>query len=47
MIDRRVRGRYPNTGMTWGDCGRVYFLLSEEELRSHRLERPWPSVEMC
>jgi hypothetical protein len=32
----------PRTGMTWGDCGRIFYLISDDELESHRLaEKPW------
>jgi len=32
----------PRTGMTWGDCGRLFYLISDDELTSHRLaEKPW------
>jgi hypothetical protein len=34
--------------MMWGDCGRVYYLISDEERRAHRFdEKPWAFVEMC
>jgi uncharacterized protein YwqG len=45
---RPVRSQYPETGMLWGDCGRVYYLINEQELREHRLaEKPWAMVETC
>src|SRR5262249_18455397 len=37
----------PRTGMMWGDCGRVYYLIGEDELRAHRFaQKPWATVEM-
>jgi len=45
---RSGRGKAPQTGMTWGDSGRLYYLISDDELRSHRLtQRPWVMVQMC
>jgi uncharacterized protein YwqG len=37
----------PETGMTWGDAGRIYFLIDEGELKAHQFVRASPSVEMC
>jgi uncharacterized protein YwqG len=32
----------PRTGMTWGDCGRIFYLIGDNELKSQRLaEKPW------
>jgi uncharacterized protein YwqG len=32
----------PRTGMMWGDCGRIYYLTSDDELKAHQLaEKPW------
>jgi len=44
---QRLRGQYPETGMTWGDCGRIYYLIGEEELRTHHFDKPWATLEMC
>jgi uncharacterized protein YwqG len=44
----RTIDQYPRTGMMWGDCGRVYYLVNERQLRAHRLtEKPWAMIEMC
>jgi uncharacterized protein YwqG len=38
----------PKTGMMWGDAGRLYYLISDDELKGQRLtEKPWVLVEMC
>jgi uncharacterized protein YwqG len=29
---------FPQTGMTWGDAGMVYYFIGEDELRSHDFE---------
>jgi uncharacterized protein YwqG len=43
-----LRGQYPQTGMIWGDCGRVYFRIGDKELREQRFdEKPWMTLEMC
>jgi uncharacterized protein YwqG len=34
------------TGMMWGDCGRLYLLLSKSELRKRQYNRVWTSLEM-
>jgi uncharacterized protein YwqG len=40
-------GTAPETGMMWGDCGRLYYLIGDAELSAHRLaEKPWVLVEM-
>jgi hypothetical protein len=42
------RGKHPETGMMWGDSGRLYYLIGEEQLKAHRLtEKPWVTMEMC
>jgi len=28
-------------GMYWGDCGRIYFLIRQEDLRHRRFEKVW------
>jgi uncharacterized protein YwqG len=39
---------FPRTGMMWGDCGRLYYLVSDEELQDRRLaEKPYVLVQMC
>jgi len=44
---RRLKGRHPETGMMWGDCGRIYYLIGEDELKTRRFaEEPWTFVEM-
>jgi hypothetical protein len=42
---RRFKGS-PRTGMMWGDCGMLYLLLSEEELKARRWELVWTVLEM-
>lgn len=29
------------TGWMWGDCGRIYFWIKKQDLRSHRFEDAW------
>jgi uncharacterized protein YwqG len=38
---------YPHTGMTWGDSGRIYYRLSDEELRRHDFGAADAVMEMC
>ncbi len=42
----RVSQGCPRTGMMWGDCGRLYLLLSEDELKTRRWESVWTLLEM-
>lgn len=34
-------------GMVWGDCGRLYFWIKEEDLREKRFENAWLILECC
>jgi uncharacterized protein YwqG len=48
QVDSDGRGKAPATGMMWGDSGRLYYLISDNELKSPRLAAtPWVLVEMC
>lgn len=38
---------YPRTNMMWGDAGRVYYLIEEGALKSHRLETAEAMWECC
>jgi len=37
---------YPRTGMMWGDAGRIYYVIGDEELQSHRFEAANALLEM-
>jgi uncharacterized protein YwqG len=39
--------QYPRTGMMWGDSGRIYYRLSDEELRRHDFAAADAVMEMC
>jgi uncharacterized protein YwqG len=47
QVDSDVGRRWPKTGMIWGDGGRVYYLIGEDELRAHNFSKPWAIMEMC
>ncbi len=38
-------GPYPETGMMWGDVGRIYFLISKTELQSQCFGNVWAHLE--
>jgi uncharacterized protein YwqG len=38
--------RLPQTGMMWGDAGRIFFYISQEDLAEHRFETVWANEEM-
>ena len=31
----------PNTGMMWGDVGKLYFLMNSEDLRNRNFDAAW------
>lgn len=35
----------PNAGMMWGDAGRLYFWIRDEDLRERRFERCWTIMQ--
>jgi len=35
----------PNAGMMWGDAGRLYFWIRDEDLRERRFERCWAILQ--
>ena len=37
---------YPHTGMMWGDAGRIYYVIVDQELQSHRFEAANAFLEM-
>ena len=32
-------------GMQWGDGGRLYFLIHKDDLRQHRFEKAWMTLQ--
>lgn len=34
-------------GMTWGDCGRIFYLIKEQKLKAHDFANPWALLEMA
>ncbi len=36
----------PETGMMWGDAGRIYFYIKQEDLRVQRFDATWAHLEM-
>ncbi|MEO8534541.1 MAG: YwqG family protein [Flavobacterium sp.] len=36
-----------DAGMMWGDCGRLYFWIKEEDLREKRFENAWLILQCC
>jgi uncharacterized protein YwqG len=38
-------GPYPETGMKWGDCGRIYYILREADLRAQEFSNVWAVLE--
>jgi hypothetical protein len=40
---------YPESGIgaTWHDCGRIYYLIEKESLKSHRFAEVFVTVECC
>jgi hypothetical protein len=38
-------GPYPETGMMWGDGGRIYYLMPESDLKSQHFGKVWAHLE--
>jgi len=38
-------GPYPETGMLWGDCGRIYYIISETDLKAQYFGNVWAVLE--
>jgi hypothetical protein len=38
-------GPYPETGMRWGDHGRIYYTISEADLKSQNFANVWAQME--
>jgi hypothetical protein len=38
-------GPYPETGMMWGDCGRIYYLINDGDLKTRCFGDVWAHLE--
>lgn len=41
----RKRKTFPSTGMMWGDAGRIYYYIEEDDLRACRFDKTWAILE--
>jgi hypothetical protein len=42
----RKEAAYPNTGMMWGDAGRIYYYIGEQDLATRNFGGVWAHLEM-
>ena len=36
-----------DAGMTWGDCGMLYFWITKQDLEAGRFENTWMVLQCC